>query len=88
MEETTREFEATLDVSVRAVGRPVITDREHVLRWLCDDGQWFEGARNGFTFAACPDHPDPEECVDCDTLARGGADVYSVLVMAAGLEES
>lgn len=70
---------ATLNIDItHAAGPPIVNDDNHVLAWICADGQFLDGIMCGFTFEVCPDHRDPDEC-DCTDLAS----TYKAMIVAA-----
>lgn len=76
-------IEAALSVIIEHREGPTIGDPDHIRRWLCADGAWMSGARNGFSYEVCPAHADPDEC-ECtdDTIS-----IYFVSIVAADWEE-
>lgn len=76
-------IEATISLTITPYLGDVIEGPAHVVAWLCADGAWVEGARNGFRFEICPDHADPDECGDdCDAEAT----IYAAAIVSADLD--
>jgi hypothetical protein len=72
------QIEATISVNITHRAGPEIADSTHVVRWICADGAWIDGASNGFRFEVCPDCADPDECTCTGIVAVYAAEIISV----------
>lgn len=78
-------FNAVLNVEIKRVRGPEITDRTHILTWMVTDGLPLEGRWAGFRFDACIAHLDPDEC---DYACSAETSTYQATIMDAAPEDA
>jgi hypothetical protein len=78
-------IEATVTLTINHRSGPEVSDPRHVVAWLCADGAWMAGARNGFRFQVCPDHADPDDCDPATCHTDAGE--YAADIVLADLDD-